>query len=63
MDERAILTFWSFNELFEKEIKTGCPYYEAYNHIEQYHEVKYGQRRYNSYDAFRMARTRSLKKC
>ena len=60
MDE-VILTFWSFNNRFEDEIKHGKRYKEAYESVESYHEQHYGQRRFTSYDAFRKSRERKIR--
>jgi len=62
MEEKAILTFFSFNEIFEKEIKKGKKYSQAYEDAEHYHEEKYGQRRYSSYNSFRISRQKKIRK-
>jgi hypothetical protein len=54
------MTFHGFNAMFEAEAKylTLC---EAYTMTEYHHEVKYGHRRYSSYDSFRKLRERKIK--
>ena len=60
---KASLTPLGFNELFEQHMQQfdHLPKTKIYELTEQVHEIKFGGRRYSSFDSFRKTRSNFIK--
>lgn len=50
-----------FDEMFNEELKKQVPHHKAYEQAEKRFEEIYRQRKYSSFDSFRIVRTRKIK--
>ena len=63
MKIEAALTVESFNRLFEDQLPYTDTIKAAYEKAEEWHEIKFGVPKYNSYLTFASARSRYMKNC
>lgn len=50
-----------FDKLFEQEINQAETYEQAYERLEREYQQAFGERRYSSYDSFRISRHKRRK--
>lgn len=62
LELRQLATRGGFYDLWNKSIKYFKTYEDAYEALEDIHEAQYFERKWSSYESYRMCYNRSLKK-
>ena len=57
-----LISFAGFNQRFEQNMRVCNTYKNAYLKTEELYQGAFGQKKYASYDSFRIVRARKMKK-